>query len=182
MGIASVAISEKAGPVKRKRVVEVVAASSAFPISTKPKRQSRQSSFAAERLEEQKQKEKNSKILDWHDTVKEVRNFGATAFVGKQKRNHEAEEYKRLTGREKKGQRIPLPIVRGIQKKAAQREAKVLEEAKAAGIVLPAAAASKSKKEKDKNKINEGHSSRHGPTPSIGHVNKGVLTVKRKPM
>jgi hypothetical protein len=154
---------------KRKREVQVVTAASAFPISTKPPRQP---IVRPERPSKSQKRDKS--FLDWHETAKEVRNFGATAFVGQQKRNFESEQYKQLTGRDKKQQRIPLPIVRGIKKKAAQREARQLQEAKEAGIILPVAA--KKEKEKDKSSL------QHGPAPSIGFVSgKGILKLKKKP-
>lgn len=171
------AISEKAGPVKRKRSIQVVTAAPAFPLSTR-KTDKRTQGI---RLRQPQQLPQNShkqdgKLLDWHDTVKEVRHLGATAFVGQQKRDFEAEQYKKLTGRDKKRQRVPLPIVRGIKKKAAQREAKAQEEARAAGITLPKLS------KKERVKTDRSAPIRHGPTPSTGLVKKGILTVKRKPI
>mmetsp|Transcript_18945 Transcript_18945/g.52634 ORF Transcript_18945/g.52634 Transcript_18945/m.52634 type:complete len:196 (-) Transcript_18945:1548-2135(-) len=118
-----------------------------------------------------------AKFLDWNETAKEIRDYGATAFERKQKRAYEDEEYFKLTGRQKKKTKVPLPIVRGIRKKAAEREARQIREAREAGIVVP----SKSRKAgKDdvrssaSNKINR----HYGPAPSVGFMKKGVLRVK----
>ncbi len=98
--------------------------------------------------------------------------MGANGFVGKKKREFEDEAYKRLTGRERKHHKVPLPIVRGIQKKAAQRRARELEEARQAGIVLPNEEKSKKRSPgKDVTRV-------HGPAPSVGFMNKGILRVK----
>jgi hypothetical protein len=154
---------------KRKRTVQVLTAAAPFPISKKPKRPPRLESDKASAAQQ-----KDKSLLDWHDTVKEIRNYGATAFVGAQKRNFEKEQYKLLTGREKKSHHVPLPIVRGIKKKAAQRHEKVLQEAKDAGIVLPKEVLQTKKEvKKDLARI-------YGPAPSVGFMNKGVLKVKDK--
>jgi Domain of unknown function (DUF4602) len=147
--------------------VQVVTCGTAFPISTKPARPARPAYEA---------KISKEKFLDWHDTVKEVRSLGSTGFTGKQKRKHDDEQYKLLTGRDKKKQQIPLPIVRGLKKKAVQREARQLQEAKDAGIVLPTATAISKEKTKTKpdstNRV-------HGPAPSIGFMKKGVYRVNQ---
>ena len=52
-------------------------------------------------------------------------------------RQHQKEQYELLTGRTKKQHAVPLPIVRGIRKKAVAREARIRQEAQDAGIVLP---------------------------------------------
>lgn len=132
-----------------------------------------------QRDERNQQRKRNKKLLDWHDTVKEVRSYGATAFVGKQKRNFQDEQYKQLTGRDKKKQKVPLPIVRGIRKKAVARETRQIAEAKEAGIVL-----SKQQLQPASKQRNKGSSSRfnvHGPAPSVGFMKRGVLRVKDKP-
>jgi Domain of unknown function (DUF4602) len=112
------------------------------------------------------------KVLDWNETAREIHRFGATAFEGKQKRNFKEEEYQRLTGRKMKHHQVPLPIVRGIAKKAKKREERQLKEAKEAGIVLATSAIKKKKKERDRT------SDIHGPAPSIGFMKNGVLRVK----
>jgi hypothetical protein len=157
---------------KRPRpVVEVVTAASAFPISKKKKDERRIDASTLTRPV------KEAKFLDWHETAKEVHKLGASAMVGQQKRDFEREQYKLLTGRDKKQQRVPLPIVRGIRKKAEQRLARQIEEAKEAGIVLPVGMTS-NKKEQQRDKTY----SQHGPAPSIGYVTKGVLKLRKKPV
>ncbi|KAI2504640.1 protein of unknown function (DUF4602) [Fragilaria crotonensis] len=113
------------------------------------------------------------KLLDWDDTAREIHKLGATAFEGKQKRDYKDEEYERLTGRKMKHHQVPLPIVRAIAKKAAEREKKRLDEAREAGLVIPSAAAKK-KKGRDRS------SDIYGPAPSIGFLKNGVLKVKDK--
>jgi hypothetical protein len=120
-------------------------------------------------------KKKREKFLDWDDTAREIHSLGATAFEGKQKRDYKDEEYERLTGREKKHHSVPLPIVRAIAKKAAQREKRRLDEAREAGLVLHTAAGKKKKKQFDRT------SDIHGPAPSIGFLKNGVFKVKDKP-
>lgn len=112
-------------------------------------------------------------LLDWHETVKDVQAYGATAFVGKDKRDYEDEEYFRLTGRHKKKQKVPLPIVRGIRKAAAKREAKAREEARKSGVVIPKA------KNETKSKKFDSTSRIHGPAPSIGFMKQGVYRVSK---
>jgi len=149
-----------------RRQIQVVSCQSAFPISSKPK---------APRKEQPIAKKLDTKLLDFYDTVKEVRSLGSTGFTGKQKGKHHDEQYKLLTGREKKKHQIPLPILRGMKKKAAQREARQLQEAKDAGIVLPTTATTSKKKKKL-----DATSRVHGPSPSIGFMSKGVFRVSEK--
>ena len=160
-------------PRKRRRTedapVETVVASTGFPISSKQRRPKQESTSQSN----SDKKRKPEKLLDWHETAHEVRRLGATAFVKKQKRDFQDEEYRRLTGRNPKKQSVPLPIIRGIKKKQAQRQAAALAEARASGMVLP----KQPKKEKKYSK----DSRLHGPAPSIGFVKKGILELKRKP-
>ena len=98
--------------------------------------------------------------------------MGATAFEGQQRRKHLDEQYEFLTGRKRKKQHVPLPIARGIKKKAEQRLARQIKEAKEAGVVLPKSLTKKKEKEVD-------NTSRvYGPAPSVGFMKKGVLRVK----
>ena len=166
---------------KRQREVQVVTCQGSFPISTKTPDPNHPSVLrAASKEESQLKKEKRKRdkeLLDWYDTAKEVRALGATKFIGKQKRNYQDEHYKQLTGRDKKKHSVPLPIVRGIKKKAAERESRELKEAKEAGLILPSQtlqAGGKMKKEKDKT------SRIHGPAPTIGFMKKGIFSYKDK--
>lgn len=173
---------------KRKRprplpVVEVVSCGSAFPISTKPPKASHEANqtddtdtrHTGKGGRKSRLKNGDDTLLDWHDTVKQVRELGTTGFVGRQKRDHENDQYKRLTGREKKKHQVPLPIVRGIKKKAAAREARQIQEAKDAGIVMPKA---KSQRDNDKKK-GDSTNRVHGPAPSIGFMKKGIYRFKK---
>lgn len=151
-----------------KRPVEVISSGVAFPISTRPPKQ------ASTRHEKQSpQKRKNPPELDFTQASQEVRHFGSNQFVGKSKREYEDEQYFKLTGRKRKKHQVPLPIVRGIKKKAAERDARAREEAKQAGIVLP-----QPKKEK---KRHDNTSKVYGPAPTVGFMQKGILRVKDKP-
>ena len=119
-------------------------------------------------------KPRQGQILDWSQTAREIHSFGATGFEGKRKREYEDEQYERLTGRRKKHHKVPLPIIRGIKKKREQREQRRNEEAREAGLILPAATRTKQRKRDRTSEI-------HGPAPSIGFLQKGVLRVKDKP-
>jgi hypothetical protein len=182
----------KTAATKRPRPeVQVVVCGAAFPISTKPPKPPRQPESSSVPSKEggkydRKRRKPNGdhnnrseQAYNWHDTVKEVRSLGSTAFTGTQKRQHVDDQYKLLTGRDPKKQRVPLPIVRGLKKKAAARQARQWQEAKEAGIVLPtatvaAAAAKQQKKKKDStNRV-------HGPAPSIGFVKQGVYRVSKE--
>jgi hypothetical protein len=163
--------------------VQVVKCPSAFPISAKTpkppstvgKKRPRDSSFSGT-TQNDPSKGKNppakARLLDWHDTAREVRAYGATAFVGKSKRDFEDEQYYLLTGRHKKKPKVPLNIVQGIKKAAAKRDAMMREEARQAGIVIPKAA--KPTKKSDSTYKN------HGPAPSIGFMKHGVYRVSDK--
>ncbi|KAL3912712.1 MAG: hypothetical protein SGILL_006776 [Bacillariaceae sp.] len=171
---------------KPKREIQVVSCPSAFPISTKTKSKSNSSSAGRKRSRDEapkhnsndhnfnKRRDKSSELLDWHDTAKEIRAYGATAFVGKQKRDYQDEQYFQLTGRHQKKQKVPLPIVRGIRKASAKRDLKLREEAQKAGVVLP-----KTSKD-EKRKAADSTYRSHGPAPSIGFMKQGVFRVKKK--
>jgi hypothetical protein len=194
-----VSATKKIGKPKVKRDVQVVACPSAFPISDKPKSatfKKRQREFDhdsgseahtdhRQRHQEQlppipSHEKKYNKILDWHETVKEVRGYGAMAFAGKQKREYEDEQYFKLTGRHKKKQSVPVPIVRGIKKAAAQREAKERKEAREAGIILPKTASSSTTMGNENKDRNDSIIRNYGPAPSVGFMKKGVLRVHDK--
>lgn len=161
---------------KKKREVQVVKAPTAFPISDSAYAVSiRKRSL--EQVHEKNEKKssddiKPSKILDWHDTAKEIRAFGATAFVGKQKRDYEDEKYFALTRSHKKKPQTPLPILRGIKKAAAKREVRERQEAKDAGNTMP-----KAKKETKKSSST---SRVYGPAPNIGFMKGGMFKVKKQ--
>jgi hypothetical protein len=186
-----------------------VSCTASFPISQKRKRQqsnnNKTSTFevaATNRTSPTNTSNDMKKIdfLDWNETVREVRKFGASgwkqdtslfdlktqlATTGrsslsdrKKYRLHREEEYKRLTGRAMKHHSVPLPIVRGIKKKAKQREQRQLQEARESGIVLPVAT-SRTRQE-EKKKMNFTTNRVYGPAPSIGFVKQGVFRVQSK--
>jgi hypothetical protein len=182
----------------KRREVQVVKCPSAFPISTKTKagggRKRSRDDFPAivdqrsnnhghgrdvisssnnNNSSNTRSKDSATNLLDWHETAKEIRAFGATAFVGQQRRDYQDEQYFRLTGRHKKKQKVPLPIVRGVKKAAAKREAKEREEARQAGIIIPKSSTGKDSKKSDSTyRV-------HGPAPSIGFMKNGVYKVSK---
>mmetsp|Transcript_37777 Transcript_37777/g.43152 ORF Transcript_37777/g.43152 Transcript_37777/m.43152 type:complete len:178 (-) Transcript_37777:135-668(-) len=117
-------------------------------------------------------RKRKEKHLDWSQTAREIHSYGATAFKGKQKRDYENEQYKMLTGREKKQQKVPVKIVRGIKKKRVQREKREAELAREAGLVVPESSMKKSRERQHTRNV-------HGPEPSIGRLRKGVLKVRQ---
>lgn len=151
---------------RMKRPVEVISGGAAFPISEKPPRP------ASNHDKQKSQKTKSPPELDFLRASQDVRHFGSNQFVGKSKRDYDDEQYLKLTGRKRKKHQVPLPIVRGIKKKAAEREARAHDEAKQAGIVLPQP--KKPRKRRDKT------SKIHGPAPTVGFMMKGILRVKDK--
>jgi len=162
---------------RKRREVQVVSCPSGFPISTKQRTKPVEGPVGADgdrrgdgRFSAAKN---NNKLLDWDDTAKEIRSFGATSFVGKQKREFKDEEYEKLTGRKLKKHHVPLPIRQGIKKKADQRLARQIQEAKESGTVLPKDMTKKKKKDKDQT------ARIHGPAPSVGFMSKGMLKVRK---
>jgi hypothetical protein len=159
-------------------VVEVVACPAAFPISDKifarkrPREEEERNGVEKQGWDRGTSRKKKSTLLDWHDTAKEIRAYGAKAFVGKQKRDYEDEQYLNLTGRHKQKAKVPLPILRGIKKAAAKREVKAREEAKQAGIIVPRA-------QKETKKSSSTIRS-YGPAPNIGFMKNGIFKFKDK--
>ncbi|NJN81180.1 MAG: DUF4602 domain-containing protein [Caldilineaceae bacterium] len=182
---------------KRPREVQVVSCPSAFPISDKPKKEQRavkvdndgtrkrdrdndrgpSSSYNSNNKNGIKNRDANKHLLDWHDTAKEIRAYGATAFERQQKRDFQDEQYLQLTGRHKKKHQVPLPIVRGIRKAAEKREAKRRLEAQQAGIVLPKKAATASAAKKAGKSFQKYQ--QDGPAPNIGFTKNGVYRVAK---
>ena len=157
-------------PKKVKREVKVVKCPSAFPISTKAKKRPRNDDTRDDRDRDQK----TIKFLDLHETAKEIRAYGAQAFVGKQKRDYEDEKYYQLTGRHKKKNSCPLPLMRGLKRAAAKREKKAREEARKSGLVLP-----KQNEETSKKSMSDADFRKFGPAPNIGFMKSGVYRVSK---
>jgi len=164
-------VASSAGKSKRDGGVQVVTCPSAFPLSSNSTSRRKRTQDSESKPQSTRKRDKS--LLDWHDTVKEIRNFGATAFVGKQKRDFQDGQYFKLTGRHKKKPQTPLPIVRGIKKAAAKREARAREEARQAGIILP-------KAKKQETKPRDKTYDKFGPAPSIGFTKGGVYRVQDK--
>ena len=158
---------------RRRREVQVVSCQPDFPISTKPRENREVAQEGQEELQQSFRGDNRNQNLDWNDTAHEIRSLGASAFVGQQKRNFEDETYEKLTGRKKKRQHVPLPIARGIKKKAAERLDRQIKEAKESGMVLPKSLTRKKKKAVDST------SRIHGPAPSVGFMSKGMLKIKK---
>eukprot|EP01083_Nonionella_stella_P112961 332824_1 len=168
-------------PKKKSRApVKVVAApSSSFPdfssFTSFSRGRATSESNPKRKKREQEQEENSSKIkgieIDFDETVQEIRELGSSQFTGKQKRKYQDEQYKSLTGREKKKQKVPLNIVRGIREKARQREKRAEQENKDAGIVTHTN--SRKKTNKGFSEKNRKDSRIHGPAPTIGFTKKG---------
>ena len=156
-------------PKKAKREVQVVKCPGAFPISTKIRKRPRDDDDGRQSKEARGKKEK---LFDLHDTAKEIRAYGATAFIGKQKRDYEDEKYYKLTGRDRKKNSCPLPLVRGLRRAAAKRDTKAKEEARKAGIVIP-----KEREDSSRKSMSDADYRKFGPAPNIGFMKSGVFKV-----
>ena len=122
--------------------------------------------------------------IDMDEAIREVHALGSTGFARKQARKHKEAQYKALTGRDMKRQKVPLPIVRGIKKKRAEREARAEAEQREAGVIT----STNSKKDRDRKKAKAYSQERrksdsmrtaYGPSPDVGFMKGGVLRVKR---
>ena len=159
---------------KRKPVV-VVSAPSAFPdFSTFE--DSTRSINAHDKKRAPLSSKKVGIDMDFDETVRDIHKLGSTQFTGKQKKRFQEEQYKLLTGREKKKQKVPVKIVRGIKFAAAKREARQLKEMKESGVVTATKREGKKKNYSEKNRRD---TRIHGPAPSAGFMSKGMLRVKR---
>ena len=159
---------------ERKPVVVVVStAASAFPDFSEFGGLTKKNDFTRK----SKRKKGIGIDLDFDDTVREIHKLGSTQFIGKQKKEYEAEQYKKLTGREKKKQKVPVKIVRGIKKAAAKRDARNMKEMKEAGVVTAVKNTSQKKSYSEKNRRD---SRIHGPSPSAGYMSKGIMRVVKK--
>ena len=160
---------------KRKAPVVVVTAPNAFPdfskfdpAGSKQRKMDRNpTSNTSSRLQ-----------LDFDMTVKEIHQLGSSQFTGKLKKQHDAEKFRALVGREKQKEKVPVKIVRGIKKAAAKREAKQLQEAKESGLVT--VNTGKKKLKKKFSEQNRRDTKLHGPAPSAGFMSKGILRVSKK--
>lgn len=107
-----------------------------------------------------------------------------TIMERKKFRIHQNEQYELLTGRKKKQHAVPLPIVRGIKKKAIAREQRILKEAKDSGIVLPVSSLTmttqQSSRQKEQIKKQQSYkmNQHYGPAPSIGFMKQGMYHVR----
>jgi hypothetical protein len=169
--------NKQAEPPKKassqKREVKVVKCPSAFPISTKAKKRPR--STSSNHNDQSRNKSAAApKFLDLHEAAKEIRAYGAQAFIGKQKRDYQDEQYKQLTGRHKKQESCPLPLLRGLRKAAAKRDKKLREEARKSGLVLP-----KQHEETSKKSMTDAEFRKFGPAPNIGFMKSGVYKVSK---
>uniref|UniRef100_A0A7S4N1Q6 Uncharacterized protein n=1 Tax=Odontella aurita TaxID=265563 RepID=A0A7S4N1Q6_9STRA len=124
--------------------------------------------------------------LDFDETVREIHALGSTAFTGKQAKQHARDQYREMTGRDKKDHKVPLKIVRGIKKKAAEREARAAREVRESGVVTHAGEMGAPKK-KGSQRTGGGDSEKgrkvsrvHGPAPDVGYMKGGVLKVRKE--
>lgn len=118
-------------------------------------------------------------VLDWHTAAKEVRALGTTGLGRRDQRKYQEKEYERLTGRQQKGQKMPLPLVRKLRASRQQKEDYRIAAAKEAGVVL---AKTSNTNDDNKRQYKRGHSKRnhlYGPAPSIGFMKDGVYRVSK---
>lgn len=170
------------GKNKKRKPVVVVSTPSAFPDFTsfgtsdgKPAKRKRDGNDNDDSTG--KGKRKVGVDIDFDDAIREVHKLGSTQFTGKQKKEYEAEMYKVLTGREKKKQKVPMKIVRGIKKAAAKREKRVEIENKEAGIVT---AVKRGKVKKSYSETNRRNRDIHGPAPDIGFMKGGKYDASKR--
>ncbi len=178
---------------KARAPITVVAAPSSFPdfssfSSVRNKKPKRGSSSNHNNNNNNNDHSKKGIEIDFDTTVQEIKELGSSQFTGKQKRKYEEEQYKALTGREKKHHKVPLKIVRGIKKKAAMRERRREEEVRESGVVSgDGIGSSSSSSTRKKKKERRGFSEQkrrdariHGPAPDIGYTKRGVLSVRKE--
>jgi hypothetical protein len=125
-------------------------------------------------------KKSGSKPVDFYEAAQEIRELGSSTWQGYQRKLHLEEKYTEITGLTKKRQKWPVKILWGMERKQAQRKARAEEEARAAGIVIPKNVVRKSEKERERNQAIRKNRSMFGPTPSVGHMNHGILRVHKK--
>jgi len=123
---------------------------------------------------------KKTPALNFYEAAHEVRELGSSTWQGYQRKLHLEEKYTEVTGLQKKRQKRPVKILWGMEKKQAQRKARAEEEARAAGIVTPKDPLRKKVKERERSQSIRKSRSLFGPTPSVGHMNHGILRVHKK--
>jgi hypothetical protein len=160
---------------KRKAPVLVVRAPDAFPDFSKFD----SAGSKQRKIDRNPTTNKTSRLqIDFDMAVKEIHQLGSTQFTGKLKKQHEADQFRALVGREKQKEKVPVKIVRGIKKAAAKREAKQLQEVKESGLVT--AGTGKKKLKRKFSEQNRRDTRLHGPAPSAGFMSKGILRVSKK--
>jgi len=169
---------------RRKKAVEVVVAPSSFPAPSsvdldKPSSNTRSGSVSNNTNITTETKRKGIDI-DFNETAREIHQLGSTQFIGKQKRQYEHEQYRALTGRDRKKQKVPVKIVRGLKKAAAKREERQKQELKESGVVT-AKNTENTSSGKKYNKQNRKDIDNHGPAPNIGFTKRGVYHVSNAP-
>jgi Domain of unknown function (DUF4602) len=177
---------------KQRPTVQIVQCQSAFPVS---KNKYKKAMLEPQRPQEDQQQQRTkdgpknarrqppTEDLDFAAARREIRNLGASAFVKQQKKSFEDEQYERLTGRKRKGLKVPLPILRGRYKKQVAREAAAAQHAKESGIVLESSSSTnKRQRRQQKSNSNSNESRVYGPAPSVGFVAKGILRVNPRRM
>jgi len=184
--------SSCAGKKRQRKAVKVVVCPSAFPDFTSiggssppprsapTQRGNDRSSRGPDR--DSRGKTYSSADVDFEEAIREVHALGSTAFAGKQARKHKQTQYKELTGRDMKRQKVPLPIARGIKKKRAEREARAEAEAKEAGVVRDSSkskAVKKAKTYSEERRKSDSMKAAYGPSPDVGYMKGGVLRVKK---
>ena len=119
--------------------------------------------------------------IDFDQSMQEIHALGSTGFDRKQARKHKEAQYRALTGRDMKRQRVPLPIVRGIKKKRDERDARRDADARDSGLVTSAKSQASKKVKAYAEDLRKAGSMNmtYGPSPDVGYMKGGVLKVKR---
>lgn len=164
---------------RRRKAVEVVVAPSSFPggDDARSQQQHRPSFASKSNINSGTENKRKGIDIDFNETAREIYNLGSTQFVGSQLRQYKDEQYKTLTGRDKKKQKVPVKIVREIKKAAIKREKRLAKELKESGVVT----ATTSRSRKKQNVGTRKDINNHGPAPSIGFTKKGVYRVSVPP-
>ena len=168
---ASVATKAQSNRKRPRPEVQVVVATSGFPVSHRKSNSKRPDINTKDR-----EQSMTKNVLDWYDTAHEIKKLGSSGFQGKQRKDYQDEEYQRLTGRAKKQQQVPLKILRGIRKKREAREARAMQEARESGVIVPKMSPASGSRRR---KLIDKTARLYGPSPTIGFMKKGMLLFRQ---
>lgn len=160
---------------KSQRQVEVIKCPQGMPEGFDKKEKRAAATGKSSYSYSSRKKSKNNEI-DFLEASREIHELGSTQFTGYQLKLHKEADYKEITGRTKKREKVPLNILRGMKEKTAQKQKKIEDEAKEAGIIM---ATKKKDKKKTFSEKNRRDTNLFGPSPSIGFMKKGIYKYKK---